>query len=383
MAGLDLLFPVNSETAIRPTNSIPSAAQGVAAVFHGPERPLTIERFSLPELGSGEILVRVICTTICGSDLHTIHGRRSAPTPCVLGHEIVGTIAAFGPDAPRVDLTGEPLEEGDRVTWTLAASCGHCFFCDHGLPQKCESLVKYGHAAAGSGSIFSGGYAEYCILVAGTGLVRVPASLGDPLAATANCAVATVAAAHRTLQVTTALRDSEVLVLGAGALGLVACAMLHEAGARHVTCCDIDPERAARALDFGATRAVTAVELAETAGSSGRGMDAALEFTGSSSAVSAAINSLRVGGTAILGGTVLPSPAVPLDPELVVRRMLTIRGLHNYAPEDLVAGVRFLEGAQHRYPLSELVSKTFPLECINEAFAAATKRAGFRIAVCP
>jgi alcohol dehydrogenase len=159
--------------------------------------------------------------------------------------------------------------------------------------------------------------------------------------------------------------------------------MLREAGAREVTCCDIDPSRVARALDFGATRAVTAVELSETTGSSGRGVDAAIEFTGSSSAASVAINSLRVGGTAILGGTVLPSPAVPLDPELLVRRMLTIRGLHNYAPEDLVAAVRFLEDAQHRYPLSELVSESFPLESINQAFAAATKRAGFRIAVCP
>ncbi len=361
-----------------------STTVGHAAVFHGPGEPLAVQAFPIPELKPGEVLVRVLCTTICASDLHTIHGRRSGPCPCVLGHEIVGTIAALGPDAPCIDLAGQPLVFGSRVTWTIAASCGTCLFCQRGLPQKCESVFKYGHAAIEQGRRFSGGYAEYCVLVPGTGLLVLPSTLPDALAATANCTTSTVAASLRLLAVTTALQDSAVLVLGAGALGLTACAMLRAAGASEVICCDTDPVRAERALTFGATRTLLPAELPTLQeGPTPRGVDAALEFSGSSEAVAAAIAALRVGGTAILAGTVLPCPPVSLDPELVVRRMLTIRGLHNYAPEDLVAAVRFLDSAQHRYPLRTLVAESYPLAAINEAFAAATLRPGFRIAVCP
>ncbi len=363
-----------------PSRDAAPILEGSAAVFHGPDQPFLVRRYPVPPPGPGELLVRVTCTTICSSDLHTVHGRRGGRCPCVLGHEIVGTIAAFGPDASLVDLAGQPLRTGDRVTWTLAASCGTCFFCEHGLPQKCESLFKYGHTATVSEQVFGGGYAEYCILVPGTGVLRLPDSLTDALAATANCAGATVAAALRLLTTTAPVKDSTVLVMGAGTLGLMACAMLREAGALEVISCDVDTARATRALEFGATRAVAPDDLTSLGG---RGMDAALEFTGSSLAVASAIESLRTGGTAILAGTVLPSPAVPLDPERVVRRMLTIRGLHNYAPGDLAAAVRFLDQAGHRYPLTSLLAESFPLESINEAFAAATLRPGFRVSVLP
>lgn len=356
-------------------------ANGTAAIFHGPDQPLTIESFPVPPLAEGEILVRVTCATICASDLHTFHGRRPSPAPCVLGHEIVGTIAAFGEDAPRTDLTGQPLELGDRVTWTIAASCGDCFFCRHDLPQKCAALFKYGHTA--STRIFTGGYAECCVLAAGTGILHVPDVLPDALAAMANCTTATVAAALRLVQDTVSLPGCIVLVLGAGALGLTACAMLREAGAKEVICCDIDPARAERALAFGATRAILPAELDSLNDSQHRGVDAALEFSGNSAAVTAAIAALCIGGTALLAGTVLPCPSIPLNPELVVRRMLVIRGLHNYAPCDLVTALRFLESAHHRYELPTLVGNSYPLAAINEAFATASRRPGFRIAVCP
>src|SRR5262245_4908195 len=97
---------------------------GRAALFHGPGRSLELTRHPVPEPRGAEVLVRVTCCTLCRSDLHTHAGRRPAPTPIVLGHEIVGRIKAFGPDAVRTNLRGETLAPGDRVTWTLAASCG-------------------------------------------------------------------------------------------------------------------------------------------------------------------------------------------------------------------------------------------------------------------
>lgn len=363
-------MPTPSPDAVLP-------AQGLAAIFYGPEKEIALQSFAMPALQPGEVLVRILCTTICASDLHTFHGRRSAPCPCVLGHEIVGTIVRFGADSPQIDLAGGALSIGDRVTWTIMASCGQCHFCERGLPQKCESLFKYGHASTQAGREFVGGYAEYCVLRPGTGILKLPSSLPDTLAAIANCAAATVAAALRLARMTTPLENARVLVLGAGALGLIACAMLHEAGAQEIYCCDIDAARASRALDFGASRAVHPEELA------GEESDVAFEFTGSSAAVSTAMAALRVGGTALLAGTVLPCPTVALDPELVVRRMLTIRGLHNYAPEDLVSATRFLEQRQQSYPLTSLVGEVFPLKAINQAFASASARSGLRIAICP
>ena len=118
----------------------------LAALFTGSDKPLEIQSYPLPELKPGEVLIRITCCTICGSDLHTYEGRRSTPLPTILGHEILGEVVGF-PDAPPRDVTGDTLAIGDRVTWSIAASCNQCFYCTHGLPAKCEQLFKYGHEA--------------------------------------------------------------------------------------------------------------------------------------------------------------------------------------------------------------------------------------------
>ena len=84
-------------------------------------------------------------STICGSDLHTTLGARPAPVPIILGHEITGRVAALGKGV-TTDTMGRPLKEGDRITWTIFANCGNCYFCKiKALPMKCVKLFKYGH----------------------------------------------------------------------------------------------------------------------------------------------------------------------------------------------------------------------------------------------
>src|SRR5690606_8004475 len=96
------------------------------------------------ELAPGDVLVGISLATVCGSDLHTIAGRRAEPTPCVLGHEAVGIIVASARPG---------FAEGQRVTWSLADHCGRCPACtEWKLPQKCARLFKYGHAALADGS---------------------------------------------------------------------------------------------------------------------------------------------------------------------------------------------------------------------------------------
>lgn len=361
-------------------NPTPTNPLGRAAVFSGAGSPFELRHFSIPSPAAGEILVKVTCSTICGSDLHTWHGRRQEPTPCILGHEIVGKIVAFGRDAPREDLRGVSLTEGDRVTWTLAASCGSCFFCTHGIPQKCESLFKYGHSRISPGHEFSGGFAEYCLLRPGTGLIRLPDELPDALAAPANCAVATVAAAYR---LAGAVGQASVLVLGCGVLGLVAIAMAAQGGAKEIIGCDLDPGREDMARRFGATRFCLPEDVISTCGeaSSGRGVDVALEFSGAASAVSSAIGALRTGGTAVIAGTTTPGGRITIDPNDLVRRMPVIKGLHNYAPEDLVIAIDFLTTAMGRFPFVELQGETFNLSQIAEAFESSNANPGRRTVV--
>ena len=344
--------------------------------------PFEMRSFKVPVPGPGEVLIKVNCGTICGSDVHTWAGRRVEPTPCILGHEITGRIVSFGENVTRLDLRGDELEEGDRVTWTLAASCGECFFCRHELPQKCESLFKYGHAAIRPGYEFSGGFAEYCLLTPGTGMIRVPDHLSDELAATANCAVATVAAA---LRVAGPVRGATVAVIGCGVLGLFACAMARFLGAAKVIGCDIHPERESVSTRFGANHFAIPSELPKLARdiTAGRGADFAIELSGSSSAVSTALDSLRTGGTAVIAGTTTPGEPVPLDANNLMRRMLTVTGLHNYAPEDLVSAIDFLADTTDRFPFEALHGGSFKLADLEQAFATAASRPGMRISVIP
>src|SRR5262245_50688731 len=120
----------------------------MAAVYKAPNAPFVLREYPLRPTGRDEVLVRVAMSTICRSDIHSYQGRRPNPTPCILGHEIIGVIEEIGPGVER-DLAGDQLGVGDRVTWTE-------YFSDHrsyqrdalDLPQKATGLRKYGHERA-------------------------------------------------------------------------------------------------------------------------------------------------------------------------------------------------------------------------------------------
>ncbi len=355
-----------------------------AIVFTGHGKPLEMLRSPTPEPRGAEVLVRVSCCTLCRSDLHTHGGRRREPTPCVLGHEIVGRIEAFGPAAGRQDAAGVPLEVGSRVSWAVAVGCGSCFFCAEDLPQKCERPYKYGHHRLDPDRPLGGGLADYVVLVPGTVYYRVPDALADPVAAPANCATATVAAL---LRYGGPVAGRTVLVLGAGVLGVTACAMAQAAGARAVLVSDPVPGCRQRALQFGATHALPAEpeQLADgvRAVTGGRGADLVLELAGAAQTVQAGLALVRIGGTLVLAGTVAPVGELRFDPEAVVRRLLTIRGVHNYHPQDLATALDFLAGPGRDFPWRSLVVAEYPLEQAEQAFAAAHANPGVRVAVVP
>ena len=131
-----------------------------------------------------------------------------------------------------------------------------------------------------------------------------------------------------------------VVVFGLGMLGLTACAWLDALGAT-VVACDVSDTRLSQAVRFGARHLAKPDALTELARSltNGRGADVTLELSGSPHASAAALDILRTGGTVVWAGTVSPTDPVPVAPETIVRRCLTITGVHNYDPADLVAAV--------------------------------------------
>lgn len=353
-----------------------------AVLFHGPGRPLEFVRAPLPEPRGAEMLVRVRGCTLCGSDLHTRQGRRQGPVPVVLGHEIVGEIAAFGESAPSHDATGLPLRVGDAVVWSIVAHCGACFYCLRGLPQKCEAMIKYGHEAVRDGLALRGGLADFCLLAPGGTVVRLPEDIPLAVACPASCATATVAAATAAAGTIAGRRFG---VMGLGMLGLTAIAMLQRMGADCIVGVDPDAGRLARAEAFGADYAVTPHDFGACAADATgtHGLDAVLELSGSDAAFEAGMASLRLGGTMVLVGAVFPTPPVSLSMERIVRRNLTIRGVHNYEPGALAEAVRFLAENNRRYPFEGLVARWFPLEDAEAAFQLAADPSIIRIGVRP
>lgn len=355
-----------------------------AMVFDEPGKPLRPTSLPLPELGPGELLVRVRACTVCGSDLHSYTGRRWQQENTILGHEITGTIERLPPGEPVLDYHGTPLREGDRVVWGLVASCGACVCCHRGLPMKCVHMVKYGHMPLFYRVKLTGGLSTHCHVVPGTPIFRIPDEVPDTVAAQASCATATAAACFRHAG---DVRGARVLVFGAGLLGLTATAMAHHAGARAVLVTDPDRRRLELASKFGATNVVryeghdlrhAGFRLTGT-----DGFDVAFEMSGSADAVETAIHMVGLGGRAVLAGSVLHTRSASFVPEMVVRWLQTIQGVHNYLPADLATAVTFLGQEHTRYPFAELVSKTFPLAEADAAFRYAEKHRPVRVAVVP
>ncbi|MCY7404693.1 MAG: alcohol dehydrogenase catalytic domain-containing protein [Cryobacterium sp.] len=368
---------------------LPRAAE--AMVWSGIGLPL--ERVAVPGvlLRPGDVLVEVELATICGSDVHTALGHRPAAKPLVLGHEQVGRIVATTQQSYAAN--GMPVRVGQRVVWSVTVSCGTCPRCRRGLPQKCLELAKYGHERMQRGWELSGGFATHVQVRAGTAIVVVDEQVPATVLAPASCATATAVAALGAASALVPLAGATVLVTGAGMLGVTACAMATDAGAV-VVVSDPDTARRRLALDFGAAAvadpsapgespAGAASVLAALAQAGAAEPTIALELSGARPAVHTALDLIGIGGVVVLVGSVSPGDPVLLDPESVVRRLVTLRGVHNYTPGDLQQAVDYLSGAWHRHPFSALVGTTFPLEKTDDALALAATARHRRVGITP
>lgn len=160
-------------------------------------------------------------------------------------------------------------------------------------------------------------------------------------------------------------------------LGIVACALCREKGAAEIIAVDIDRERLDVARRFGAT------EVHSLGDSSHQlpAVDVSIDYSGAPSAMEATVGDLAVGGVAVWVGGVAPRGNVSLNPETVVRRLLSIKGLHNYNADDFREAVAFITANHSRYPFASLVQKEFDLVHADDAFRYAVDRNPYRVGI--
>lgn len=354
------------------------------ALFHGVDTPFEIREVPVKET-KNTVTARVTLATICGSDLHTVSGRRGADVPCVLGHEIAGVVAA--PTHLRT-VTGEQLCEGDRIVWSLTTSCRACHYCTNkNLPQKCETMFKYGHAACVGENVLSGGFATHIQLREGTAIYRIPNMITDKEAAPINCALGTVINGLKTIGT---YPGETAIIHGAGMLGIYAACFLREQDYDIVAIVDKNPNRLQIAEQFGATHtfntdttSTEAIKTIITEITHGRGIDLAVEVSGAPPALPNLIEWLAVGGRCVTLGYVYPLNNIPFNVHQLVTKCIHLQGVHNYHPTVLESALHFIQKNREKYPFAELIGKIYPLSEIDDAFEHAFHQDIIRIAIDP
>lgn len=366
---------------------IPKMRTARAAVYEAPNTPFILKEYPLRPVKAGEVLVRVTMSTICRSDIHSYEGKRPNPCPGILGHEIIGLIEEIGEGIDK-DMRGDALAVGDRITWGEYFFDGPDYYRDVlDMPQKCQGVRKYGHDLADEDPHFLGGFAEYCYILPGTVILKLPDELSDEEATPLNCGVATMACVTEAAQI--ALGDA-VVVQGLGLLGLYGGAMAKARGARTVIGLDAVASRLDVARKFGFDHVIdvganpaTAV-VAEVRGlCRPDGADAVIEVCGVPDVIPQGLQMLRTGGRYVLGGLVSPGADVTIDANMLVKRWITLRGIHNYHPRHLIQALDFVVANRGRFPFREIVDSKFALADLDLAFRKASERTVLRAAIVP
>jgi L-iditol 2-dehydrogenase len=324
-----------------------------AAVYRGID-DVRVEMISVPEIGPGEVLIKINTCGICGTDLKKIHtGSHDAPR--VFGHEMSGTIVRVGEG-----VTGFAVD--DRVMAYHHIPCGECYYCRKQTFAQCEVYKKVGCTAGFAAS--GGGFAEYIRVmdwIVRGGLVKIPDGVPFEQAAF----VEPVNTCYKAVQMLDLKPDETVLVIGQGSIGVLLAALAQRTGATVLTS-DLYPERHAIAAKFGLTHPLDArgdVVAASKAATEGRGVDVVLVAVGGDKLIRVAMDAVRPGGRVMLFASTQHGEA-PFDPAAVCMDEKTLMGSYSasVAINDEVAKLVFSGYLDGTFDLTQLISHRFSLE---------------------
>jgi threonine 3-dehydrogenase len=317
-----------------------------------PEPGIWMDQVPFPRISPNDVLIKVVKTAICGTDIHIYNwdewSRKTIPTPMAIGHEFVGAIAEIGSEV-------RGLKEGDRVSAEGHITCGHCRNCRAGKRHLCRNTIGVGVNRPGC-------FAEY-ISVPASNVFKVPEIIDDETAAILD---PFGNAAHTALSFD--LVGEDVLITGAGPIGIMAVAIARHVGARHVVITDVNDYRLNIATQMGASAAinVTRQAIPDTMNTlrMQEGFDVGLEMSGNIHAFKDMLDAMNYGGqVAILG---IPTGEVSLDLTQIILKGLKLKGI--YGREMFETWYKMSSMLQSKLDISPVITHRFGVDDFQQAF---------------
>jgi S-(hydroxymethyl)glutathione dehydrogenase/alcohol dehydrogenase len=358
-----------------------------AAICWEKDHPVQVQDVTLDPPRRDEVRVRLVASGVCHSDLSVVTGVIPAKLPLVLGHEGAGVVEEVGEGVSH-------LAPGDHVVMAWVTPCGRCFYCRIGHPELCEIGTRINdtnrmpdgstrvHRDGQELNVYSaiGTMAEHAVVPANAA-VKVPKEAPLDKCALLACSVMTgVGAVFNTAKVTP---GSRVAVYGAGGVGLNVIQGAVIAGAERIVAVDAQPRKLELARAFGATDVVDATKgdaaKAIRALTDGRGVDYAFDAVGRKETIEAALASVRRAGTCVVIGIGSRSEAVSVNAFLLPLMEKRLVGCW-YGGANVHVEIPRLLGLYRagKLKLDELVTRTYRLDEVNQAFADMTSGANAR-----
>ena len=314
---------------------------------------LTLTTVKKPHVGHNDVMIRIKKTAICGTDIHIWKwdewAQKTIPVPMHVGHEYVGEIVEIGQEVRGFAI-------GDRVSGEGHITCGHCRNCRAGRRHLCRNTV-------GVGVNREGAFADYLVIPAFNAF-KIPDNISDDLAAIFD---PFGNATHTALSFN--LVGEDVLITGAGPIGIMAAAIARHVGARHVVITDVNDYRLELALRMGATRAVNVAQTPLTTVMEELGMvegfDVGLEMSGVPSAFQSLLENMNHGGKVALLG--IPPSNTAIDWNQVIFKGLEIKGV--YGREMFETWYKMVAMLQSGLDLSPILTHQYPVADYEQGFA--------------
>jgi threonine 3-dehydrogenase len=317
-----------------------------------PEPGIWMDKVPFPRIGHNDVLIKVTKAAICGTDIHIYNwdawSQKTIPTPMTIGHEFVGVITDIGSEV-------RGLKEGDRVSAEGHITCGHCRNCRAGKRHLCRNTIGVGVNRPGC-------FAEY-ISVPASNVFRVPGTVDDEIAAIMD---PLGNAAHTALSFD--LVGEDVLITGAGPIGIMAVAIARHVGSRHIVVTDVNDFRLQIAGRMGATAAINVNQttIADTVKQLGmkEGFDVGLEMSGNIQAFREMLQTMNYGGQIALLG--IPAGEVSLDLTQIILKGLKLKGI--YGREMFETWYKMTSMLQSRLDVSPVITHRFGAGDFLQAF---------------